>query len=270
MAVTVTAYLSDGALVRRRLEGGVCTIGRSPNADLRVPDPRVSRAHCRLVGDREGWRVEDLASKNGILLDGRRVSTAPLDAPAWLSLGGVALRIEPDRADPVRRRKAEAVLKRLRGAEEPPALFEAALKAARELGGCARASLWSARADGAPRLVARSGPAAPPESLTVITCVLVDGRAIVTHDVAGAEALANCRSLAAGGVRAVLCLPLAVDGVANGVLYADSREIGKAFSDLDIALLQGLAEQTAIAIAAVRLREAVKGTSALRQARFSA
>jgi len=49
-------------------------IGRSPECQVRIPSTRVSRQHSRLVvaGDRS--TIEDLGSKNGTHVRGRRVS----------------------------------------------------------------------------------------------------------------------------------------------------------------------------------------------------
>ena len=40
--------------------GGSALVGRDPHADLRLPDPRVSRQHCRVDLHGDGARVVDL------------------------------------------------------------------------------------------------------------------------------------------------------------------------------------------------------------------
>ena len=58
------------------------TIGRSPDSDVAINDPRVSRSHARI--DFAGGRfvLEDLGSTNGTTLNGE-----PLSAPAALTDG---------------------------------------------------------------------------------------------------------------------------------------------------------------------------------------
>ncbi len=58
------------------------TIGRSPDSDVVINDPRVSRSHARI--DFAGGRfvLEDLGSTNGTMLNGE-----PLSAPAALTDG---------------------------------------------------------------------------------------------------------------------------------------------------------------------------------------
>ena len=50
--------------------GGSALVGRDPHADLRLPDPRVSRQHCRVDLHGAGARVVDLGSTNGTTVDG--------------------------------------------------------------------------------------------------------------------------------------------------------------------------------------------------------
>ena len=45
-------------------------IGRSPEADLVLPDDTVSRRHAVLRGDRGALEVEDLGSSNGTSING--------------------------------------------------------------------------------------------------------------------------------------------------------------------------------------------------------
>jgi DNA-binding winged helix-turn-helix (wHTH) protein len=49
-------------------------IGRTPDSVLFVDDFSVSRRHARIVIDASGAVIEDLGSKNGTLIRGRRVS----------------------------------------------------------------------------------------------------------------------------------------------------------------------------------------------------
>ncbi len=67
---------------------GVLVLGRDEKVDLEVQDPEVSRAHCR-VETENGWdfRVIDLGSKNGTLLNGHKVDKAELHGGDVLTLG---------------------------------------------------------------------------------------------------------------------------------------------------------------------------------------
>src|SRR5262245_22678807 len=54
-------------------------IGRDDAADLPLPVNAVSRRHAELSWQTEGWLLTDLKSKNGTLLDGRRIEQARLE-----------------------------------------------------------------------------------------------------------------------------------------------------------------------------------------------
>ncbi len=54
------------------------TIGRSPNTDIQIDNLAVSRIHARLIKLNGQYVVEDLNSKNGILLNNEKISKAIL------------------------------------------------------------------------------------------------------------------------------------------------------------------------------------------------
>ncbi len=55
------------------LSPGQFLIGRSTDCQLSVDDPLVSRRHARLLVTDEAVYVEDLGSRNGVLVDGSRI-----------------------------------------------------------------------------------------------------------------------------------------------------------------------------------------------------
>ncbi len=56
----------------------VAIIGRDASADIAVSDVEVSRQHARLSATESGFTIEDLASTNGVFVNGVRI-TAPTD-----------------------------------------------------------------------------------------------------------------------------------------------------------------------------------------------
>jgi hypothetical protein len=56
------------------LKTGLNTIGRMPDNDVVIPDPYISRRHCAiLVHAGDACEVHDFASKNGTLVNGRKI-----------------------------------------------------------------------------------------------------------------------------------------------------------------------------------------------------
>ncbi|HEY4441323.1 MAG TPA: FHA domain-containing protein [Candidatus Elarobacter sp.] len=62
-----------GGTIKTYRFGRRILVGRSPSADLRLDDPRVSRLHARIELRDDGVYVEDLGSRNGTTIDGRPV-----------------------------------------------------------------------------------------------------------------------------------------------------------------------------------------------------
>ncbi|MBI4374195.1 MAG: FHA domain-containing protein, partial [Deltaproteobacteria bacterium] len=64
-------------------------VGRE-GRDLSVPDPHLSRRHFRLFRKGDKWMIEDLGSKNGLLVDAASESGAKrIDKPAIVSRGDI-------------------------------------------------------------------------------------------------------------------------------------------------------------------------------------
>jgi hypothetical protein len=84
--------LSGSAAGARLPLGSEQVLGRGTGADLRIPDPLASRRHARLRMAPGGATVEDLGSKNGVAVNGRRLRGARRLAPGdEIALGATTL-----------------------------------------------------------------------------------------------------------------------------------------------------------------------------------
>lgn len=84
------------------LSDGSYTIGREETADFVIPDRTVSRAHARLEVQDGGkkFSLRDLGSRNGTVIDGRRISDAVPVAPGnKILFGQVQFRISLSESD---------------------------------------------------------------------------------------------------------------------------------------------------------------------------
>ncbi len=81
------------------LKPGVTVVGSGKDADIRIEDPHVSRAHVKLVLAAGGIALEDLGSSNGTWVNGVKVKEAHLSVNAVIVLGRTTLRVdlEPER-----------------------------------------------------------------------------------------------------------------------------------------------------------------------------
>lgn len=88
----VTILLGDGS--RAALTHTPFTLGRGPGNDLVLPSLAVSRRHARIVATPRGFAIEDLGGRNGILVGGQRVASAPLLPGVEVLVGDVVLSLE--------------------------------------------------------------------------------------------------------------------------------------------------------------------------------
>jgi pSer/pThr/pTyr-binding forkhead associated (FHA) protein len=75
-AANQTYWLQDGEQLHS-LSVGVNSVGRLPDNDVVLRDQHVSRRHCAVVIHRDGrCEVYDIASKNGTVLNGHKITSA--------------------------------------------------------------------------------------------------------------------------------------------------------------------------------------------------
>jgi ABC transport system ATP-binding/permease protein len=82
-ALVVRAQGSDRSLPA----GPAYRIGRDPDADIVVNDPRVSWQHAMLQFDGSAWVLQDSGSTNGTFLGAERVSRVPVGGGCTVRLG---------------------------------------------------------------------------------------------------------------------------------------------------------------------------------------
>lgn len=86
------------------------SIGRADDADLRLRDRTVSRQHAKLIHRRSTYFVEDLATTNGIYVNGKRVKNAQrIVTGDIVELGHTVLRFDEGERAPEERTVIEKV-----------------------------------------------------------------------------------------------------------------------------------------------------------------
>lgn len=94
--ITLPAWLSEqtdfgGGAGDWRLTAPECSIGRTDDNDIVIRDGSVSRVHARLSVERDGWRIQDAGSSNGVVVNGARIQTALLQPGDVVELGRAVL-----------------------------------------------------------------------------------------------------------------------------------------------------------------------------------
>src|SRR5208283_2416767 len=90
--------LSFGDSVLKDIPVGVnaVTIGRSPQEDIFIDNPAVSFHHARIFSQSGVYYVQDLGSLNGTLLNGVRITQAPLTYGDVITVGKHTIRFARD------------------------------------------------------------------------------------------------------------------------------------------------------------------------------
>jgi Nif-specific regulatory protein len=244
-------------------------LGRSAECTVAIPDPDVSRRHCRILPDGHGgWLVEDLGSTAGTVLEGQPLGAGPVPlAPgARLVIGGTTASVRPRTGDSERGvRHLDIVLRSvgdLYGSEDLGALLRTIVDRTLSVAGGERgALLLAAPGRGLEVVVARTSEgldlpldqsltrSLPERALRTQTPV------VLTDTEAPGQRTDTPQSVFRGGLRTVLCVPLPGPGSPLGVLYVDGRRPAEDFGPDELAVFEALAVHGAVAIERSRLRQ---------------
>ncbi|HIG05404.1 MAG TPA: FHA domain-containing protein, partial [Planctomycetes bacterium] len=94
---------SNGKRIVTLTGEGPWIIGRDSTCEVEIADHRASRRHARLISTEQGLVIEDLASSNGTLLDGRSIEgRAPFPGRSTLKIGDVLIRSKKPTGNPPR------------------------------------------------------------------------------------------------------------------------------------------------------------------------
>ena len=291
-------YLSwfEGEAQRRHALTGSCQLGRDPvQCPVAAPrDASVSRTHGELRLIDGAWWLQDLQSRNGILVNG-----VPLNQPLGCSLkDGDELALGDWRltftdgfpgldginfiervGDLFSEVKAEPAqtLVLLRGLEllhrsteglllegSSHAMFRRLLTEALQLLGADRGFVVMIASDGNWRSLHRIGDVEERQGLShsVVNYVIKE-RTGVLSNAPMIDPRFGGASLVELHRGALMCAPMAIDGETFGVLYLDRSELGRAFSRFDLALLQAFVRQGTVALRHTQLAQMAIGQAEL-------
>lgn len=161
-----------------RLRDGSTSIGRDMSSDIVISSPLASRRHARIVATNDGVSIEDLGSRNGVLLHSNPIQgTVELRVGDLLGIGDEILELVE--APPLPEPRDNATLGDLRAVREPQRTEDDLVSATRHadafqlLGGVVDKALALGHGEEAERLLAthlksalaqaRRGVQLPPE-----------------------------------------------------------------------------------------------------------
>lgn len=87
----VLSWRIKGQVFRHRLQRETAVLGRVATCDIQIDDDTISRQHAVFRRDGADWTVSDLQSRNGVLVNGRRVETQRIGDGDRITVGTVEL-----------------------------------------------------------------------------------------------------------------------------------------------------------------------------------
>jgi pSer/pThr/pTyr-binding forkhead associated (FHA) protein len=255
-------------------------IGRDETCTVSLDDERLSRRHAKIEFVDGAWWLSDLCSKNGTLINGRPITRYMLTDRQWIEIGGVIAcfdLVSTETLDADRRRITERwqtsveLSRTLKPSQDLEILLQHALQSFIEVAGAERGFVMLRQANGEMALGTSiaAGSRTFNGSRSVVSQTVEEKRPVVCSDVSFDSLLVHQASIVGGGISALACLPLTVGEQMLGVIYVDSREAGKHFTELDVEILQALADHSALVIGVSRLRDEIVDLSEMLPAELS-
>ncbi len=281
MPARLTFYVTDRPARQFLLnEAERYLIGRDDACCMSIIDSTLSRRHAKLRFADGTWRLSDLASKNGTLIAGRPISHHLLNGEEWIEFGSVLAcfdSVSQAALDADERRIGEQwqssvqLSRVLTPSMNPDELLARVLESFVTTSGTERGFIMLRQASGEfkPDVVRPPGHDDFTGSQSVVNRTFEENRPVVCSDVSHDAQLGPQPSIASGAISALACVPLRVGDSVLGVIYVDSRRPGKLFTELDIELLQALADHAALVISVSRLRENIVDLSAMLPAELN-
>ena len=264
------------------------TIGRDPSNYISIKDKSLSRQHCRIARENGQFIVRDLESHNGTFVNSVPVreqelahgdhiqvgdslllflsleekASAP-DAPANVQLDNGALntrstvRLRLEDALYLIARDLEAVIRAgamINATHSFSGLRQKLLEAIFDIVPAERGAiiLFNGTSDEPSSVFALdklSKTAEPFQiSRTVVYQVLREGVGLLSNDITENDSLNSSESLIASKISSLICVPLAQLDRKVGILYLDTQDPSKRFTEGDLQMASTLASITAGAL----------------------
>jgi pSer/pThr/pTyr-binding forkhead associated (FHA) protein len=268
------------------IDKALFTIGRRTAADLQIVSTDVSREHAEIVRDGEQYVLRDRGSRYGTFVNGEAVTERALSFGDRIRLGrtdAIELIFQGDESTGLRDtatsitdlRQMAAVLDGIRALGSGrvlPEVLTLVLDSAIEVTKAERGFVMLANAAGELEFKVARGRGKvvlPGTSFTTSAKipreVFTTGLGKIVSDLMDTNLAAAHDGTIAVGIRYVLCVPLRVipmgDGISSdtakehviGVLYLDGRERSTMYSKATLDSLEAFATQAALAIESARL-----------------
>lgn len=270
--------LDDGTMNRTFLDKPAFTVGRSHDCDLVISHPSISRRHAIIRQNENVFSVEDLQSKNGSLINNRRIDGVnPMVDGDRVQFGDILFafelgerKINEPSTEPAPRKEPPAnrfqmlldVSKLINSTLILSDVLENVMDSVMKLTRAQRGFLMIADEKGELQFkVARNleeSILATQQfqiSISSVNRVHQSGNSFISVDIDSDSRISSQQSIVNLGLKSVMCVPLKHKAAIGGVIYVDSHNVARGFSGEDLQMLEALADHATIAIENARLVE---------------
>jgi pSer/pThr/pTyr-binding forkhead associated (FHA) protein len=248
-------------------------VGRGADCDLVLDRFGISKHHARISFDGNQYLFEDLGSKNGAYVNGNRVESVNLQEGDLISLSGTDLIFNQIKQNDWTA-DMEANIKKFRFALQStkamnshqvldPILNEI-MDGVMRLSQAERGFLLIEGENGDLQM-ARSVNVDPESlkqegsslSLSAVEKAIETQTSVAISDAQQDTFFGDQTSVQILKIKTLVTVPILMNGNVIGIIYADSNRREQEFTQLDVDVLESLAENAAIAIQNVRLNQQV-------------
>jgi adenylate cyclase len=265
-----------------RITKPTTVVGRSTACDFVLSDPLVSRQHCQVMLGMGGVNLRDLGSTNGTLLNGVKVTEAPLRNQDIVSLGNTRLRfaveVTRETLDTKAPKVEDLAHKKLLTLYEVGNIVNSVLDLKTLLNIIMSMAIKVMQANrGFLLLKDAAGHLSPvathaltpaesqaPYSQGIVDTVLKERVPVLVLDAVHDSRFATRESLQALPLSSIICVPIWEKDNIIGVIYVDKAEGTSTFTEEDMYFLSAFANQSAVAITNARLFDDVRREERLR------
>ena len=96
MDINLVLFKKNGSRKMFPLPSSVTVIGRRHSCDLRIPLTSVSKKHCQLTHNNGVLKIRDLGSRNGTILNNKRIDEAVIQANDSIKIGPLTFLFQID------------------------------------------------------------------------------------------------------------------------------------------------------------------------------
>ena len=102
--------LNNTVIKEFKIDQNEIIIGRDPGSDIQIDNIAISREHACIVKGSNDYIIEDMNSKNGIFINGRKINKKFLKTDDEITIGKYSLQIVLEEDPAIRKkRKTKAI-----------------------------------------------------------------------------------------------------------------------------------------------------------------